>query len=203
MNILHLIVGLGNPGREYRDTRHNAGFMVIDALLKKLKAKLRRRKYYSWTEATVRGNSVVIAKPRQFINMAGEAIERMVEDFNVESEHIVVIYDDADLPLGSLRIRRNGSSGGHRGVESIIRELGTDNFLRMRIGIGGGEGWNLKDYVLSTFTTEERKIIDHTVKISLDALFVLIEKGIDEAMRLFNRKDRKITVNETEQPVAS
>ena len=153
---MHLIVGLGNPGREYKYTRHNVGFMAIDALAKKLALKFRKREDYFWVKTTIKSKPVIIAKPRQFVNLSGEAVKKMIVDFRIENDKILVIHDDADLPLGTIRIKRNGSSGGHKGVESIIQELGTRDFSRIRIGIGRDSG-DLKDYVLSEVFSFRKK----------------------------------------------
>lgn len=184
---MHLIVGLGNPGREYKYTRHNVGFVAIDALAKKLDLKFRKREDYLWVKTTIKSKPVIIAKPRQFVNLSGEAVKKMTVDFRVENDKILVIHDDADLALGNIRIKINGSSGGHRGVESIIQELGTRDFSRIRIGIGRDSG-DLKDYVLGEASFSEKKIIEEAIKTSSDAVFTIIDKGIDEAMLLFNRR---------------
>ena len=184
-----MIVGLGNSGREYKNTRHNAGFWVVDALAKKLTAQFKRREDYFWCKSAIQKSSVVITKPRKFVNLSGEAVKKMMRDFKAGNEDIIVIHDDADLSLGTLKIKRNGSSAGHRGVESIIQELGTNDFKRLRIGIGRGEG-DLKDYVLSGTSLEERKIIAETIKRSLDAISTIVSKGVDEAMLIFNRRTK-------------
>jgi len=184
---MHLIVGLGNPGGEYKYTRHNVGFTAVDTLAKKLAVKFRRRKDYLWVKAIIQGKPVVIAKPRKFVNLSGKAVRKIAIDFGIENEKIVVIHDDADLPLGTLRVKKNSSSGGHKGVESIIQELGTRDFPRIRIGIGRGTG-NLKDYVLSESSLSEKKVIKEAIKICLDAIFRLVKKGVDETMLIFNRR---------------
>ena len=187
---MHLIVGLGNPGTEYKYTRHNAGFTVIDALAKRLGLEFKKRKDYFWVKAVIQGKPVVIAKPRTFVNLSGQAVKKIVGNFGIDNDKIIVVHDDADLPLGILRIKKNSSSGGHNGVESIINALGTRDFPRVRIGIGRGSG-DLKDYVLSESSPSERKVIAETVKTSLEAIFTLLEKGVDETMLQFNRKIKK------------
>lgn len=185
-----MIVGLGNPGKEYKYTRHNVGFTVIDALTKRLAVQFKRREDYFWVKSTIQNKPVVIAKPRKFVNLSGEAVRKMVKDFQVENDKIVVVHDDADLPLGTLRIKKNSSSGGHNGVTSIIQELGSKDFSRIRIGIGRNRK-DLKDYVLSEFTTSEKKVIEETIDLSLDAIFTLIDKGVDETMLVFNKRTEK------------
>ena len=188
---MHLIVGLGNPGGKYKHTRHNVGFMAVDALAEKLAVKFRRGEDYLWVKTIIQGKPVVIAKPRKFVNLSGKAVRKMAMDFGIENEEIVVIHDDADLPLGTLRVKKNSSSGGHNGVESIIQELGTRDFTRIRIGIGRDKK-DLKDYVLSESPPSERKIIEETIRMSLDAVFTLVDKGVEEAMLHFNRRAKEV-----------
>lgn len=188
---MHLIVGLGNPGREYKYTRHNVGFTSIDALVKRLVVKFRRREEYLWAKTTIKSKPAIIAKPRQFVNLSGKTVKKIAVDFGIDNEKIVVIHDDADLPLGTLKIKRNGGSGGHRGVKSIIQELGTRNFSRIRIGIGRDNG-NLKEYVLGKSSLSERKVIEEAIRMSLDAIFIFVDKGIEETMLHFNRRAKEI-----------
>lgn len=184
---MHLIVGLGNPGKEYKDTRHNAGFWVVDALVKKSSAQFKRRKDYFWCKSALQKKPVVIAKPRTFVNLSGNAVKKIAKDFEIDNEKIIIIHDDADLPLGTLKIKKGGSSAGHNGVQSIIDSLGSSDFQRVRIGIGRSGG-DLKDYVLSEFSNTEKKIIKETIKVSLSAILTLVVKGIDEAMLQFNKR---------------
>ncbi len=184
---MHLIVGLGNPGREYKYTRHNIGFLVVNALSKKLSAQFKRKQDYFWVKTTVKDNPVIIAKPRKFVNLSGEALKKMVSDFGTGTNEILIVHDDADLSLGVLKIKKGGSSAGHRGVESIIQKLGSSDFPRMRIGIGRDQK-DLKDYVLSEFSVSEKKFIEDTIDISINAIFAFVDEGIDKAMLNFNRR---------------
>lgn len=184
---MQLIVGLGNPGGEYKYTRHNAGFMVADALAKKMSVQFKKRQDYFWVETTIKNNPVIIAKPRTFVNLSGKAVKKIASDFAVENNEILIIHDDADLSLGTLKIKRDGSCGGHNGVASIINELNTKDFSRIRIGIGR-DNKNLKDYVLSEFSVSEKKVIEKMIDLSLDAISTIVDKGIDEAMLNFNRR---------------
>jgi PTH1 family peptidyl-tRNA hydrolase len=185
---MHLIAGLGNPGRGYKYTRHNVGFTVIDALAKKLGVKFRRRKDYFWSETTTYGKPVIIAKPKKFVNLSGLAVKKMAVDFGIENKNILIIHDDADLSLGTIRLKKNGGSGGHNGIESVIKELGTNDFSRLKVGIGRDNG-DLKDYVLSIPSSSERKVLDKAVETSLEAISVFVDNGMDEAMLLFNKQD--------------
>ena len=190
---MYLIVGLGNPGEEYKHTRHNAGFLIIDRLLNVLDIKLKRRKYYLWTEGAIKGKPVIIGKPRQFVNLSGEAVERMMNDFCIGTEKILLIHDDIDLPLGNVKFQKNRGSAGHKGVESVIERLKTTHFQRIRIGIGRnfpveGEKKDVRDYVLTGFEPLEAEIFEKITKGCIDGIFTFVEKGIDEAMYLFNRK---------------
>jgi len=195
---MQLIVGLGNPGREYKHTRHNVGFLVVDALAKELSVRFKRKQDYLWIKTTVKNNPVIIAKPRTFVNLSGEAVKKMISDFAVENNEMLIVHDDADLPLGALKIKKGGSSGGHRGVESIIQKLGSDDFSRMRIGIGR-DNKDLKDYVLSEFSSSEKKVVDDAIDLSVNAIVAFIDKGIDEAMRVFNRKKEKDLIGDTQK----
>ena len=183
---MYLIVALGNPGKKYKYTRHNAGFMAADLLAKKLSASFKRREKYFWAKTDIHGNSAVIAKPRNFVNLSGEAVKKMKKDFEAENEKTVLVHDDADLPLGTLKVKKNGSSGGHNGVQSVIDSLGTQDFPRIRLGVGRDNG-GLKSYVLGEFSSSEKKIIEKTINRTVDAIFTLVEKGIDETMLEFNR----------------
>lgn len=184
---MYLIVGLGNPGSEYKNTRHNVGFVAIDALAKELSVKLKRRKEYLWAETLIQGKSTIIAKPRQFVNLSGLAVKKMVKHFAVDNEKLLIIHDDADLLLGSIRLKKSGGSGGHNGIESVMQELGTNEFSRLRVGIGRDNS-DLKDYVLSVPSSSERKVLEKAVKISLEAISVFVDKGIEEATLRFNSK---------------
>ncbi len=184
---MQLIVGLGNPGKEYKYTRHNAGFMAVDALAKKLSAKNKKKQDYFWAKAIIDASPIVIAKPRTFVNLSGKAVKKIAKDLGIKSDEIIVVHDDADLPLGTLKIKKTGSCAGHNGVASIINELCTKDFSRIRIGIGR-DNKDLKNYVLSEFSASEKKAIEKMIDLSLDAISTIVNEGIDEAMRVFNSK---------------
>ncbi len=188
---MHLILGLGNPGKEYKYTRHNVGFIVIDALAEKLTAQFKKREDYFWIKTAINDNPVVIAKPRTFVNLSGRAVKKLVAEFGVDNEKIIVVHDDADLPLGTLKVKKNSSSGGHNGVESIIQALGSKDFARIRIGIGRDRE-DLKDYVLSEFSSSEEKVIEKAVELSIDAIYKLVDEGIEKTMLHFNKRIKVI-----------
>jgi PTH1 family peptidyl-tRNA hydrolase len=190
---LKLIVGLGNPGREYRETRHNVGFKVVDELA-------RRQDVQSWSEkfggleAKARFNevAVILAKPLSFMNLSGQAVQAFSAFYKIETPDILVIVDDVELPLGRLRARPSGSAGGHNGLKSVISSLGTNEFPRLRVGVGRGEaGADLSNFVLGRFSDEEREIISAEVLRAADATEVFIEKGIGPAMNMFNAAQKQ------------
>jgi PTH1 family peptidyl-tRNA hydrolase len=183
---MKLIVGLGNPGSQYRDTRHNVGFWVADELAKRwgLSDSWRERDTSLYVK---KGGEVLIAKPLTFMNLSGFAVSRLSQYFQIEPADMLVVVDEAALPLGRLRARRAGSGGGHNGLKSIIEQLGTTEFPRLRIGVGrGDERRDLADHVLSKFEADERPVIEAATLRAADAVEMFITSGIDEAMRMFN-----------------
>jgi PTH1 family peptidyl-tRNA hydrolase len=186
---MYLVVGLGNPGRDYAETRHNAGFMAVEAVSRELgipfntlecSSLVGRGKYAVF--------DIVIAKPQTYMNRSGRAVKCLVEKYSIDVDKIILIYDDLDLPLGKIRIRPEGGSGGHKGVESVIRELGTDEFGRIRIGIGRPPAGNVDvvEYVLSPFSNDEKELMEDTFRTSVEALKVIIKDGYQQAMSMFN-----------------
>jgi len=185
---LKLIVGLGNPGRKYELTRHNVGFEVIDLFCNEIGAGQARRKNLSLVmEGQLGTEDLILAKPQTFMNSSGVAISSLVSAYGIQLNNLYVVYDDLNLDLGILRIRRKGSAGGHRGMKSIIGSLGTQLFPRLRIGIGQlDRGTEAIDYVLGRFTHRERQQIEQTEYMAADALRVMICDGINSAMNKFN-----------------
>src|SRR3954471_16473057 len=167
---MKLIVGLGNPGAEYERTRHNIGWLVADAFAKKFRIDVDKHEKDAMTgEGRVAGGSVKVAKPLTYMNNSGDVVRLLVNAYEVDAAHeLIIVYDDIDLPLGKLRIRPNGSSGTHNGMRSILAELGTESFPRLRVGIGSPET-RLRDYVLDEFTTEEQPIVDRAIGRAVDA----------------------------------
>ncbi len=184
-----LVVGLGNPGAKYENTRHNVGFMTADALAARSGEPIRRVKYHALTsEAVIGGQSVLLMKPTTFMNLSGQAVGEAARFYKIPADHVLVISDDVDLPLGKLRIRKSGSAGGHNGLKNIIQLLGTDQFPRLKIGVGGKPhpDYNMADWVLGQFQGEDKKAIDAAVARAADAVECLLADGIDRAMNQYN-----------------
>lgn len=183
-----VFVGLGNPGDKYKRTRHNVGSEVIDSLAAKYRDASFKKKFSSLVATIAIGDFIVILmKPQTFMNLSGPAVQEASHFYQVNPENICVVYDDLDLALGDLRIRKFGGSGGHNGMVSIIGSLGSDKFPRFRIGIGRGN--EAADHVLSEFSRAERITIEATVLRTREALECLVLEGIDAAMNRFNKKD--------------
>ena len=185
-----IIAGLGNPGREYENTRHNAGFMVLDALADKLGADISERKHKALCgKAVIGGQKVILLKPQTYMNSSGESIRAAADYYKVAPEDILVIYDDISLAPGQLRIRAKGSAGGHNGIKSIIAHLGTQEFPRVKVGIGEKPPrMDLADYVLGHFSEGEKRIMADAVKEAADAVCEIVNMGIEQAMHDHNRK---------------
>ncbi len=186
---MKLIVGLGNPGREYRETRHNVGFMVADALADRWRvADQWREKSSALLARTGVGDAgVLLVKPLTFMNLSGEAVSAVAGFYKVEPADVLVIVDEAALPLGRLRARRDGSAGGHNGLKSLIQHLGTQAFPRLRVGVGRGDnGRELADHVLGRFEPDERETVSAAVLRAADATEMFISDGIERVMNAFN-----------------
>lgn len=184
-----LVVGLGNPGQTYAAHRHNVGFRVVDALARRHGlAFTHRRGLARVAEGTIAGRRVILAKPQTFMNASGKSVARLSRAPNIPPERILVVYDDLDLPLGRLRLRAEGSSGGHRGLRSIIDALGTQQFARVRVGIDRPPGhMDPVDYVLEPFAARERPLLDDALARAADAVECWLHEGILAAMDRFNR----------------
>jgi peptidyl-tRNA hydrolase, PTH1 family len=186
-----LLVGLGNPGAEYRDTRHNLGFRVVDAMAEQLSIPVERNKFNSlFGRGPHAGEKIILAKPQAFMNNSGPPVARLSAFFGIENDDIVVIHDDLDLALGSVTIKMKGGSGGHNGLKSLVDALGGGNFTRVRIGIGRPEaGKSVTHHVLGRFSIEERDVIDAILAGALDAALMILRKDTKAAMNHFNAKD--------------
>ena len=185
-----LIAGLGNPGKEYENTRHNAGFLVLDTLAQKLGADLSERKHRALCgKAVIGGQKVILLKPQTYMNSSGESIRAAADFYKVPPEDILVVYDDISLAPGQLRIRAKGSAGGHNGIKSIIAHLGTQEFPRVKVGIGEKPPrMDLADYVLGHFSSGEKKIMEEAAKEAADAICEIVNVGIEQAMNDHNRR---------------
>jgi PTH1 family peptidyl-tRNA hydrolase len=187
-----IIVGLGNPGKKYEKTRHNVGFYAIDILSAKYGIKVNRLKHKALIgEGDIKGKRVLLVKPQTFMNLSGESINEIAEWYKLPMENIVVIYDDVDLPVGAIRIRPKGSSGTHNGMKSVIYQLRSDEFPRIRIGIGKApEEWDLADYVLSRFGREEETEIAKSIERAAEAAAMIVQSGVEAAMNRYNQNIR-------------
>lgn len=187
---MYMIVGLGNPGKEYENTRHNAGFMVLDALADKLGADISEKKHRGLCgKAVISGQKVILLKPQTYMNSSGESVRAAADYYKIDPSDILVVYDDISLAPGQLRIRAKGSAGGHNGIKSLIAHLGTQEFPRVRVGVGEKPPrMDLADYVLGHFSSEEKKIMADAVKEAADAACEVISDGIDHAMNSHNSK---------------
>ena len=188
MNPVRLLVGLGNPGLRYSNTRHNIGFKCVDHMARKWSVKLKDRRAKAVIgQGRVCDTDIALAKPRTYMNDSGAAVDYLMTRFAVSPEALLVVYDDIALPLGTIRVRRSGGDGGHNGVGSIIEHLGSKEFPRIRIGIGEpDEGVSYVEYVLGKFQKHEEKAIKPVIAVVADAVEVLLTEGIDTAMNRFN-----------------
>ncbi|MGM0378701.1 MAG: aminoacyl-tRNA hydrolase [Bacillota bacterium] len=184
---MFVIVGLGNPGRKYESTRHNIGFNIINALAKELNIKLNKTKHKSILgQKFINGEKVMLVKPQTYMNKSGEAIRDIVSYYNVDLDKLLVIYDDVDTPLGSIRIKRKGSGGSHNGMKNIIYLLKTQEVHRLKFGIGRPNRMPMHKYVLGKFKKENYEIINKTIKRSIESIKCYVDNGIDKAMNNFN-----------------
>ena len=181
-----LIAGLGNPGREYARTRHNVGFEVVEALAARHGARWTRKPD---AELARWGQDAVLVKPQTFMNLSGGAVQRWQQFYKVAIEDVLIVVDDVNLEAGRLRIRRSGSPGGHNGLKSIRASFGTDEFPRLRVGVGGGERKELSSHVLGRFTPDEEKVIETAIEKAVEAAEVFVSAGPAEAMNRFNRRE--------------
>ena len=183
-----LIVGLGNPGKEYRGTRHNVGFMVLDQLAEDLGEAFSRVQANSLVISTNRtGKRILLAKPHTFMNLSGQAVASLLKFYKVPTDHLLIVHDDIDLPLGTLRMRPGGGSAGQKGLISIIERLGTQEFPRLRVGVGRPPGQKeAADYVLQDFSKADREVLPFILKRAGEAALVFVDDGLEKAMNQFN-----------------
>ena len=184
-----LIVGLGNPGREYEKTRHNAGFRCLDIIAESLGCRVDKLKFQGlYGQASYGGRKVFLLKPQTYMNLSGRSILQLSAYFSIPPQRIIILFDDISLPPGRLRIRADGSAGGHNGLKSIIQELGSQEFPRVKIGVGAKPhpDYDLADWVLSTFTASEEKALTVSLENAADAALSIIDRGVPETANRFN-----------------
>ena len=186
---MFVIVGLGNPGKKYENTRHNAGFIAIDALADKYSIKVENAKHRALCgTGMIEGEKVLLMKPQTFMNLSGEAVIDAINFYKCDATtDLIVIYDDISMEPGRLRLRKKGSAGGHNGIKNIITHLGSEQFLRIKVGVGAKpDGWDLADYVLSHFSSSDRKLVDDSITRAVDATGAIIAENFEKAMNLYN-----------------
>lgn len=183
---MFLIVGLGNPGSKYKNTRHNIGFEAIDNIAKKYNIDVNRAKFKGeYGEGFIGSEKVILLKPTTFMNLSGESVREVVDFYKLTNEDILVIYDDISLDIGKLRIREKGSAGGHNGIKSIINHLGTNEFPRIKVGVGQPKG-DLVNHVLGTFSKEELEVLEESLEATSKATECVIKEDAKKAMNDFN-----------------
>lgn len=186
---MYIIVGLGNPGKKYEQTRHNIGFISIDYMADKYGIKVSKIKHKALIgEGNIGNSKLILVKPQTYMNLSGEAVREIVDYYKADLSKLVVIYDDIDIPVGSVRIRKKGSSGTHNGMRSIIYQLKSEEFPRIRIGMGRNGSDELKDFVLGGFSKAEKPVLEAAVRHTADAVECFISEGIDVCMNRYNIK---------------
>ncbi|ROR31889.1 PTH1 family peptidyl-tRNA hydrolase [Mobilisporobacter senegalensis] len=187
---MYIIVGLGNPTREYAATRHNIGFDAITRIADDHNISLDMKKHKSLCgKGVINGEKVILVQPQTYMNLSGEAIRELKDFYKVDNDEFIIIYDDISLDVGQIRIRPKGSAGGHNGIKSIINHLGTNEFPRIKVGVGDKpKGWDLADYVLGRFSEEENTVIREVLKKTSEACACMVTEGLDVAMNQFNKK---------------
>lgn len=196
---MFIIVGLGNPGREYEDTRHNIGFRVIETLAEQERIPVLEKKHRALIgKGYIGGQKVILAKPMTYMNLSGECVKELADYYKIdEKEELLIISDDISLPPGQLRLRKKGSAGGHNGLKNIIAHLGHEEFMRLKMGVGEKpEGWDLVDHVLGHFSGEEKKEMEKAVGEAALAIRMVLKDGMEAAMNQFNKKAEKRHVEE-------
>ena len=188
MCILYIIVGLGNPGKEYEETRHNTGFMVLDKIAEKYNIDVRKQKCKALLgQGEINGEKVILVKPQTYMNLSGEAVSEVMKFYKVEKKNIIIIFDDIDLPVGTLRVKERGSAGTHNGVKSVVYLLGTTEFKRVKVGVGKQRpGEDLVNHVLGKFSKEDRVLLEEALDKAVAATEMIMGQSVAAAMNSFN-----------------
>lgn len=189
-----LIVGLGNPGKQYEHTRHNVGFDVIDVIADKYNISVTEKKHKALCgKGIIEGQKVVLAKPQTFMNLSGESVAELLNYYKIDPEtELIVIFDDISLAPGNIRVRKKGSAGGHNGIKNIIAMTGTQNFMRIKVGVGEKPaGWDLADHVLGHFDASDRKLVESAMEDAMGAAVLMMQGEADKAMNDYNRKKQE------------
>lgn len=196
-NDMYVIIGLGNPGKEYADTKHNVGFRVIDKLAYKYNIDVSKFKHRAFTgDGIIDGNKILLVKPQTYMNLSGESIKEIMSFYKVPIENMIVIFDDISLPPGMIRVKEKGSAGGHNGIKNIIAHMGTDEFSRIKVGIGEKpNGWDLADYVLAKFSADDAPLIETGIDNAVNAVEIMLSSCIKDAMNKFNKKVKEEKVD--------
>lgn len=189
---MYIIAGLGNPGRKYENTRHNMGFIAVDLLAEKYGIKVDKIKFKALVgEGRIAGQKVLLVKPQTYMNLSGESVREVMSFYKEDIENLIVIYDDIDIPTGTIRLRKKGSAGTHNGMRNIVYLLGDDGFPRIRVGIGSEKKVDLINYVTGGVTKSEKELLEGTLVKAADAAAAIVEKGIEKAMNEYNVKPKK------------
>lgn len=191
---MYIIVGLGNPTKEYMHTRHNVGFDTIDAIAEKYRISVTEKKHKALIgKGYIEGQKVILAKPQTYMNLSGESVRELIDYYKAdETQELIVIYDDISLPPGQLRIRKKGSAGGHNGIKNIIAMTGTQNFMRIKVGVGEKpKGWDLADYVLGRFDNADRAKVEEAIGHAMDATVLMMQGDVDKAMNDYNSRKQE------------
>lgn len=185
---MYIIVGLGNPDKEYENTRHNTGFMTIDALASKCNISINKNKHKALIgDGSINGEKVLLVKPQTYMNLSGDSVVEIVNFYKESIDNLIIVFDDIDIPLGKIRIKNNGSAGTHNGMKSIVNRLNTQDFKRIKVGIGKNDGIDLISYVLGKFSAEERKLLDGSIDNAVNAIIKIVEdKNTVRAMNEYN-----------------
>lgn len=188
---MYIIAGLGNPGRKYENTRHNIGFIALDLLAERNDIKINKLKHKALVgEGRISGQKVLLVKPQTYMNLSGQSLREVMAYYKEDIEHLIVIYDDIDIPEGTIRIRKKGSAGTHNGMRSIVYDLASDQFPRIRIGMGAERKSDLKDFVLGGFSKEEKGMLEEAIEKAALAAERIVEKGIEKAMNEYNVRQK-------------